>query len=287
MACMRKLSVCSQRPSHCKSIEAIILNQAPHLIAQGRHALLADWLELLPEEQVTANPYLLYWKSLALLTTNPLHSGTLCARAYALFTQQADLFGRIQSWPLAVNIPFMVRNSFADLDQWIIEGENLAIMLPDNHATDLAARLASGMVMALLQRNLSRDDFEQWQLRCEALLDQCSDPLVLVDLLKNLCWSYAWMGMLRKGAQLEDRLRALCADDRFSPLGRIVLHHSLAASCITRGEQRESGQLMNKALALAEETGVHVFDFLLLANWCCILLGTGQFDQMPDFLHRM
>lgn len=268
-------------------IETIILNQAPHLITQGRHAVLADWLELLPEERVTANPYLLYWKSFALLATNPLHSGTLCTKAYNLFTQQADLFGRILSWSLVVNIPFMVRNSFADLDQWIVEGDQLATMLPNDYAPDLAARLSSGMLMALLQRNPSRDDFEQWQQRCEALLDQCHDPQVMIDLLKNLCWSYAWMGMLRKGVQLEDRLRVLCADDRFSPLGRIILHHSLAISCITRGEQRESSQVVNKALALAEENGVHVFDFLLLANWCCILLGTGQFDQMPIFLDKM
>lgn len=268
-------------------IEPIILDQAPHLTAQGRHAVLADWLGLLPEERVAANSYLLYWKSLALLTTDPLQSGTWCARAYTLFTRQGDLFGRITSWSLAVNIPFIVRNSFTDLDQWIAEGDQLATMLPNDSAPDLAARLASGMLMALLQRNQSREDFEQWQQRCEALLDQCSDPLVIVDLLKNLCWSYAWMGMLRKGAQLEDRLRPLCADDRFSPLGRIILLHSLAASCITRGEQQESGLLVNKALDFAQETGVHVFDFLFLANWCCILLGTGQFDQMPGFLDKM
>lgn len=268
-------------------IEAILLDQAPYLIAQGRHAVLADWLGLLPEERVSANPYLLYWKSLALLTTDPLQSGTLCARAYALFTQQADLFGRVLSWSLAVNIPFMVRNSFADLDQWIAEGDQLATALHNDSAPDLAARLASGMLMALLQRNPSRDDFEQWQMRCEALLDQCSDPLVVVDLSKNLCWSYAWMGMLRKGMKLESRLRILCADSSFSPLGRIILHHSLAASLITRGEQRESNLLVNNTLVLAEETGVHVFDFLLLANWCCILLGTGQLEQMPVFLERM
>ena len=268
-------------------IETIILSQAPHLIAQGRHAVLADWLGLLPEELVAANPYLLYWKSLALLTINPLESSTWCARAYALFTQHDDLFGRILSWSLVVNIPFIVRNCFADLDQWIVEGENLATMLPTDYAPNLAARLSSGMLMALLQRNPSRDDFEQWQMRCEALLDQCNDPLVVVDLSKNLCWSYAWMGMLRKGMKLESRLRILCADSSFSPLGRIILHHSLAASLITRGEQRESNLLVNNTLVLAEETGVHVFDFLLLANWCCILLGTGQLEQMPVFLDRM
>ena len=229
------------------SIETIILKQAPHLIAQGRHAVLADWLGLLPEERVSANPYLLYWKSLSLLATNPLQSSTWCARAYTLFTQQDNWFGRVLSWSLAVNIPFIVRNSFADLDQWITQGDLLAAMLPKDKSPDLVAHLASGMLMALLQRNPSRDDFKEWLVRCESLLDQCNDPLVLIDLLKNLCWSYTWMGMLRKGLQLEDRLRALYADCRFSPLGRIILHHALAISCITRGEQRESSQMVNKA----------------------------------------
>lgn len=270
-----------------QGIEEIILKQAHHLIAQGRHAVLAGWLEILPEDRVAADPFLLYWKSLALLTINPLESGAWCARAYALFSKRGNLFGRVLSWSLAVNIPFVVRNSFADLDQWIAEGDHLVTVLPRSSTPDLEARFASGMLMALLQRNQSRDDFEYWQNRCEALLDQCHDPLVLVDLVKNLCWSYAWMGMLRKGFKLENRLRFLCDDNRFSPLIRIIFYHSLAASCITRGEQRESHQMVDKALTLAEETGVHVFDFLLLANWCCILLGTGKIEQMPVFLCRM
>jgi hypothetical protein len=67
-------------------------------------------------------------------------------------------------------------NWFADLDPWIVEGEKLAKLHPDNSTPDLVARLASGMLMALPQRNPSHDDFENWQMRCEAQLDLCSDP---------------------------------------------------------------------------------------------------------------
>lgn len=270
-----------------QNIESVILKQAHGLISQGRHAVLSDWINLLPEKRTASNPSLLYWKSIALLSKNPWESRVCCGKAYHLFSQQNDLPGRILSWSMAVNIPFMLRYCFTDLDQWIVEGEKLAKMLPDDSPPDLAAHLASGMLMALLQRNPSHDDFEKWQMRCEAQLDHCSDPQIILDLIKNLCWSYAWMGKLRKGLSLENRLRVLCEDHRFPPLGRIVLHHSLAASCITRGEQQESHRMVTKALSIAEETGIHMFDFLIQANYCCILLGTGKFEMIPVFLDKM
>jgi LuxR family transcriptional regulator, maltose regulon positive regulatory protein len=268
-------------------IEAIILKQAPSLIAQGRHAVLTDWIDLLPEERTAFDPSLLYWKGIALLTNNLWESSACCGKAYYLFSQHDDLPGRVLSWSAAVNIPFMLRYCFADLDQWIVEGEQLGKKLRDDSDPDIVARFSSGMLMALLQRNQSHDDFEKWQMRCEGLLDHCRDPLVSVDLMKNLCWSYAWMGKLRKGLNLEDRLRRFCEDENFSPLGLIILHHCLAVSCITRGEQRESLQLVTRALRIAQETGIHVFDFLILANYCCILLGTGQFEQIPVFFDKM
>lgn len=39
---------------------------------------------------------------------------------------------------------------------------------------DVAARLASSMLMAILQRNQCYGDFKKWQMRCEALLDHRS-----------------------------------------------------------------------------------------------------------------
>lgn len=48
---------------------ALIRDEAPGLVAQGRTATLSDWLAQLPDRVVPGNAWLLYWRGLTHLTT--------------------------------------------------------------------------------------------------------------------------------------------------------------------------------------------------------------------------
>ena len=93
---------------------------------------------------------------------------------------------------LALAFLVMLRHNFHGLERWIALGEQLSSQFPENAPPDMQGRFASSMLMALLICNQSHPDLPRWQSYCENLLDRCTDPQVLVDLIKNLCWTYGW-----------------------------------------------------------------------------------------------
>ena len=268
-------------------IEAVLLSQAPALINQGRHAVVAAWIDRLPENRVEQHPYLLFWKSVALLAMSPWESNVHCTRAYELFGRGNDLVGQVLSWSTAVNILFILRHTFTSLDYWITEGERLGKLLPEESDADLVGRFAAGMLMALILRNQSHEDLIKWQGLCETMLDRCKDPQAMIDLVKNLCWSYVWMGQIHKTLNMETRLRLLQRNENLPPLGHILANHLLATCYISRGEHRECHRMVNESLRIVEATGIHVFNFPILTSTAYSRLVTGNLEEVPPLLAKL
>lgn len=271
-----------------KQIEAITLSLAQALVIQGRNAVLSAWIDCLPKESTQKHPYLLFWKSVALITSNPQESILLCTRAYEMFVENNDLIGQVLSWSTAIEILLILRSGFTPLDWWIDEGDRLGGLLLDNDCTaDHAGRFSAGMLISLLIRNQSHPDIEEWQARCEALLDRGCSPQVSVELMKNLCWSYFWMGQTRKSLNMEARLRFMQNIDKLPPLSQILVYLNLALLCIIRGDHQECHRMVKKSLDITEETGVHVYDSTIISIFSYSWLGIGNHIQMPPILAKL
>ena len=164
----------------------------------------------------------------------------LCTRAYELFVQNNDLIGQVLSWSTAIEILLMSRCGFTSLDRWIPEGDRLGrLLLDDGDTVDLAGRFAAGMLISLLICNQSHPDIEKWQARCEALLDRGCSPQVSVELMKNLCWSYFWMGQTRMSLNMEARLRLVQNIDKLPPLS--ANSHLPQTCAVMRYQRRLTG----------------------------------------------
>ncbi len=281
------ISLYSQAKAY-KQIEAITLSQAQELVIQGRNAVLSAWIDILPQDSTEKQPYLLFWKGVALLTSAPQESIIFCTRAYELFIRNNDLIGQVLSWSMAIEILAMSRSGFTALDRWIKEGDRLGRLLPDDADTaELAGRFAAGMLVSLLIRNQAHPDIEKWQVRCEALLDRCCSPQVSIDLMKNLCWSYFWRGQTRMSLKMEARLRLLQNIDKLPPLQQILIYALLALSYVYRGDHRECYRMVNESLDIAEKSGVHVFDFMTISSSAFSWLGMGDLIKVPPILGKL
>ena len=271
-----------------QQIEAITLSHAQALVNQGRNAVLLAWIDSLPADSIERHPYLLFWKGVALATSTPQESGMLCSRAYELFVENNDIIGQVLSWSTVVNVLVMSRSGFTDLDRWITESARLDRLLPDDeNNADLVGRFAAGMLFSLLLRNQGHPDMVYWQRRCESLLDRCREPQVVLDLIKNLCWSYQWMGQIRKSLIMENRLRGLIKTENLPPLGRLFFSTLLLYSRVCRGDHRECHRMITQALGIAEETGIHLIDFMIITFSSWSLLGTGNLERVPPVLVRL
>lgn len=280
------ISLYSQAKSY-KQILQIILSQAQTLVNQGRYATLSAWIDCLLEESSETHSWLLFWKAVALMTSNPRESSTFCARAYDLFVRDRDVIGQILSWSMAVEIQIMFRNGFLILDQLISEGERLEKLLPeDKNNANLVGRFSAAMLLALLLRYQGHPDMNKWLTRCESLLDHDCDLQIRMDLIKNLCWSYNCLGLVRRALIIEKRLRLLQKTENLQPLHQILINVLLALVCILKGDLRECERLALQSENQAEETGIHVFDFVILGNRL-FGMGAGNLIEAPAFLAKM
>jgi len=267
---------------------SIISTVAPSLIAKGRYATLSAWIDLLPCDYSQKNPWLLLWQGQAQMTGNAPASQTLCTMAYNMFHDSCDITGQIYSWATTVETIYIVRDGFTDLDLCIKAGERLAALLPaQENAGDLTGRLAASMLLALLLRNQGHPDLEKWQKRCEVLLDHCHDPLVTADLMKNLFLSYQWLGQVHKAQRIEEQLQIMCNADEVLPLVQVTLRYTMTLAALIAGDHRRCLEEAAKALTLADKTGIHIHDVMVLTQSAYAMLATGELDRIETTLNRM
>lgn len=270
------------------AMQEIIVASAQALVDQGRYAVLSAWIEALPKDYTETRPWLMFWKAISQSTSDPLASSLCCVRAYEMFAREQDVIGQVLSWSAVVEILMMLRGGFYELDRWIGEGDRLGKLLPvgeDNR--DITARFAAGMLLALLLRNQGHPDLKKWQRRCESLLDQCHDRRVVIDLIKNLCWSYQCLGQKNKSQVIAVRLKLLQKTENLQPLHQILSNVVLGLLCFNTGDLQECLRAVKRSADQAEETGIHVFDFMALAYNVYCAVGVGELNQVPSLLERL
>ncbi len=269
-------------------MQDLILSQAQTLIDQGRYTVLSAWIDALPEEQTANHPWLLLWKGIAMVPYNPRGSVRLATQAYHKFARDRDISGQVLSWSTVVDILTMMRSGFSQLDGWIEEGGRLGDLLTDSdEAIGLNSRFAAAMLMALLLRNQGHPEMEKWQTRCEKLFFRCRDEQIAIALIKNLFWSYYWLGQLHKALSMESELKNLRDSGTLPPLGRIIVGALLALAGIMRGDHQECRRLVQESLELADKTGIHVFDFLIVSFSVYSGLGQGELDTVQPLLAKL
>lgn len=271
-----------------EAMQTIIVSSAQALVDQGRYAVLSARIDALPKDYPETRPWLMFWKAISQSTSNPQASSLFCVRAYEMFTREQDVIGQVLSWSAVVEILMMLRGGFYELDRWILEGDRLGKLLPEGEKyRDITGRFASGMLLALLLRNQGHPDLEKWQILCESLLDQCRDRRVVMDLIKNLCWSYQCLGQKCKSQMIAGRLKLLQTTENLQPLQQILSNVLFALLCFNIGDLQECLRMVKNATDQADETGIHVFDFMALAYNVYCVLGAGELSQVPSYLERL
>jgi LuxR family maltose regulon positive regulatory protein len=98
----------------------IIGGQASSLIRQGRTATLAEWLEIIPSGILEEDPWLLYWRGTARLSSLPGESRRDFEEAFRGFSQRKDRDGMLQAWAGVVDAIIYGPGSLKSLDPWLI-----------------------------------------------------------------------------------------------------------------------------------------------------------------------
>lgn len=264
----------------------LICRLAQSLTEQGRGQTLVGWIEALPPPVLADSAWLQFWLGMSVLW-DPLRAQANLESAYAAFRAQGDVTGVYLAWSGIVEAIMYAWGSFAALDRWIAEMEELRHQFPQYPAPMIEARVIFGMFCALHFRQPFHADMAEWRSRAHALVLTAPDPSFRVMVGSPLAFHYTSLGEIDKARHIVETLRPL-ADPRRITLLAYTAWASLKSSYEWGiGTAREASGALDEALALAEVNGVLALRHMLLASRVYAVLSYGDAAAADATLQAM
>ncbi|MEE8546956.1 MAG: BTAD domain-containing putative transcriptional regulator [bacterium] len=277
------------KASDWEGLKKLITITADDMFTQGRHRLLLEWIERLPEATIKKDPWVDYWLGVCRIPFDPAKARNNLARAYEEFFAREEAEGAFFAWSRVVETYTTEWSDFAPLDFWIEELEKLMAHFKDFPSRNAETRVVLSMFSALMYRQPYNPKILEWEERARTLMTTITDRSQQIMLANQLLHYYGWRGSLPKGGivlkGITQTIRS--GDVHITPLARIFVHALDAVYDCFRGSFDESMKAVEKGLKEADSTGIHVWDEMLLSYGIYGSLSTGKFDTGKQLLDRM
>lgn len=246
-------------------LSRVILGQTEDLVTQGRIQTLEHWIRSVPDLVRKEIPWLTFWLATTRVSFNPDEAYELFDQVFEQFRAQGDAAGMLLSWCGAVRAVLIRWAGMKRLDR-------LLELFPIVHAAGtpypsiaVEAHVADCMAGAVMQRQPYRDDAKAWIDRAVHLSDHLP-PAVQTGSRYMIEIYYLWLGdcsAARKGLAQFSRL---AHSQRWSPFTTIFFHATSATLAWFGSECDLCRTHVAKAKNLIDQSGLHVWDGLLLSQ---------------------
>lgn len=266
----------------------IIIEHAPSLLAQGRVMALSAWLSNIPDQLFQDNPWLCYWKGITLFPNEYKESRVLFEKAFRLFNEQSVDDGAFLAWSGVVDTHVFEFKNFRLIDTWI---EWLDEKIGDHYVFSspaIEACVLSSRVGALVW---CRPDHPQMEASIQKTLlfyQSKKDIVISHQIFFTAIVYYTWLGKFNHVRLTLEELKKR-AESRFAaPLVKINLKMMEASCAVTCAEKFENIiRNVNEGLALSNESGIHLVDFLIVAQEGYGMLIHGDQCLTEDFIKKI
>lgn len=263
----------------------LIKRHARAFIAEGRTRTVEGWLAALPRESIQSAPWLLYWSGICRLPFNPRESRERFEAAFGRFDAEADRAGAMLAWAGIVDTFIYEWSHFAPLDRWIETMERMLAADASFPSAEVAARVASGMFMALMYRRPDHPRMGQWTAQVRTLVLQGTDVRAQMLLGNQLLLYYTvWVGDLAAARLVLDAVRPPPDTADTVPLAFIAWCSMEAGYRWFIADYQECLRAVNTGLATAERSGVGLLSSLLVSQGVVGALTAGDFDTAERLL---
>jgi DNA-binding SARP family transcriptional activator len=271
-------------------LSRLIFSHAPVLLAQGRHRTLKDWLAQLPSEHVERDPWLLYWLGACNGPFQPTEARVYFEKAFALFEALNNPEGLYLTWCEIVDNYVNVHQDFKSLDHWLETLERLMVCQPTFPSMQVEARVVASAFGAFLWRQPHHPSLAVWCERLETLLHGPADTRGLLGTsLGHLILYYCvWTADRARARALLEGLREAARMPGISPFVRIYWRLAEGLYLWLADDATEDClKAVQAGLKEAQESGVHVLDYYLLAQGAYANLNAARLDDAAAFLQQM
>ena len=268
---------------------SLVLEQAPALLRSGRFQTLAEWILGIPQASRCGTPWLDYLLGVCRLPYDPLQARELLAQAYAGFRAAGHASGEYLAWAGVVDTFIFAWSEFASADPWIDEFDALRERHPQFPSREAELRATAAIFALLMYRRPQHPQLPQWTQRLDALVaqDDVEPSLRMTAAVQLVLYYEWWVGNLARANELVRRIEPFASARAVGPFVRLAWESILAISHWMNADNDAAFAAVRRGLALADETGAHVWDFMLVAQGAVAAATSGDAEQARGFLERL
>jgi DNA-binding SARP family transcriptional activator len=270
-----------------QGLARLAVRRAPALLAQARDSTLEDWLTAVPEALAQRDPWIQYWLGTCFLTHDLAKSLRHFTHAFESFRARRDPEGSYLAWAGAVTAIQFEWGDFRRLDRWIALHADLARDHPVAPSHEVEARVASSMFSALMLRQPYQPDIAVWAGRALALAGGDAPPSLRLLTGFHLTLYELWLGDIPRAARASELLRDAARRLEPSPMAQLLWTLAAAALEWHRADADGCRRLVEGGLAAARTTGVHLWDYQILAQGVYGAMTSGDVAWAESLLREM
>lgn len=271
-----------------EGLARLVAGHAGSLLVQGRGRTIEEWLSGMPGEAILQDPLLLYWLGIAQMSHDLRASRQRLEQAHALYKKRGDASGQYLSWSGIVETFVYEWSDFRPLDHWISEIGVLLRQHPILPSPEMEARVASAVFCALMYRQPHHTDLPAWEARVRRISESSDAMRLKLTVSSHLVFYYTWWhGDQAAAAMLVNELRSAVRSVEIDPLSKIAWQAIVAACSWMTGDNKACLTAVTEGLRIADETGVHLWDFMLLAQASFATLTAGDLKGARTIHQRM
>lgn len=246
----------------------LALRNAVDLVAQGRTQTLAGWLDSVPLELRDSNPWIMYWLGICLLPFDGARARTHLESALHVFEQNGQAAPVHLAWSAIVDSLVFGGVELSTLDRWLDRYRDL----PSDPAIPASEGATAGLfsyIGALAHRRPAEPDLPALAARATQLMQD--EPVLLRRVAHgSILLSYhLHRGEVAQAEQMLLTFPSHLAAGQLSPLACIRWHTLKALQATILGAHDDCLRCAMAGRALADTSGIHLFDSRLM--WFCVV----------------
>jgi LuxR family transcriptional regulator, maltose regulon positive regulatory protein len=265
----------------------LLMNCAPTLVEQGRTQLLAQWLTAIPERIAAAHAWVLYWKGVCKLVFDPNGARPMFEQAFALFTKERVLPGRLLAWSGIVDTYLYAWSDLTPLDRWIDVFEGMWKQGSRFPSRDIEIRVTTSLFGAIFLRSPWRRSLPYWESCANKLLPEGIDSSAYPMLGSFLMLFYTLKGDLERASAVYRSVSRAVRNAGGNPVVVVIGKAIEAYYWWFSGARERSLQAVHEGLAAANRTGLHLWDQMLSAIGAYNMLAAGDYLGAETYMRGM
>ena len=266
-------------------VSEVILEFAPTLMAQGRIATLASWMSKLPEGLIQRNPWLLYWLGISKMFINPAESKPILETAYWQFDTANDVAGLALSWSGLMDAIFFQYIDLRQMDRWVVEFETKLGERVDMLPPSISERVIFNLLVALSFRQPNHPRMSTTIEQVREIIRTGKEISMKPMLLLHLGAHFIWQGDHTEAELILGKFDPTPEQQNVQQPLHVVLGYLCEATlALHTGMKERCLNAVNAGLAIAERSGVRLFDAPLLCHGAAISLNSRHPESADAYL---